>query len=77
VRRAGDGYPCRNDGGNLPEWGLCYAPPYLLEKDPVNMIGYAIENILTGKVRQFHWHVNDIFNRCRQRYVGCENPSGI
>ena len=40
---------------DLAELELCYAPPYSSAKDPVNMAGFAIENILTGKVRQFHW----------------------
>lgn len=35
---------------------LCYAPPYSSAKDPVNMIGYAAENLLRGNVKQFHWH---------------------
>ena len=35
---------------------LCYAPPYSSAKDPVNMAGYVIENLLTGKVKNFHWH---------------------
>ncbi len=35
---------------------LCYAPPYGSAKDPVNMVGYVIENLLSGQVRQFHWH---------------------
>lgn len=35
---------------------LCYAPPYNSAKDPVNMVGFVIENLLTGKVKQFHWH---------------------
>lgn len=43
---------------DLAELELCYAPPYSSAKDPVNMAGFAIENILTKKVRQFHW--NDI-----------------
>ncbi|MCL1792286.1 MAG: CoA-disulfide reductase [Oscillospiraceae bacterium] len=41
---------------DLTQLELCYAPPYSSAKDPVNMAGYAIENILTGKVKNFHWH---------------------
>ena len=41
---------------DLAEMELAYAPPFSSAKDPVNMVGFAIENILTGKVRQFHWH---------------------
>ena len=35
---------------------LAYAPPYSSAKDPVNMAGFVIENVLTGKVKQHHWH---------------------
>ena len=35
---------------------LAYAPPFSSAKDPVNMAGYVIENLLSGKVRQIHWH---------------------
>ena len=41
---------------DLTRLELCYAPPYGSAKDPVNMAGYAIENLLTGKVKNFHWH---------------------
>ena len=42
---------------------LCYAPPYSSAKDPVNMAGYMIENVLTGKVKNFHWHDVDSLPR--------------
>ncbi|MHC1786484.1 MAG: FAD-dependent oxidoreductase [Christensenellales bacterium] len=35
---------------------LCYAPPFSSAKDPVNMAGFVIENLLSGKVRNYHWH---------------------
>jgi len=41
---------------DLTRLELCYAPPYSSAKDPVNMAGYVIENIITGKVMNFHWH---------------------
>ena len=41
---------------DLTKLELCYAPPYSSAKDPVNMAGFTIENILTGKVKTFHWH---------------------
>nr|WP_269144161.1 CoA-disulfide reductase [Clostridium guangxiense] len=34
---------------DLVELELSYAPPYSSAKDPVNMVGFAAENILTGK----------------------------
>lgn len=35
---------------------LCYAPPFGSAKDPVNMLGFVGENVVTGKVKQFFWH---------------------
>ena len=42
----------------LTELDLAYAPPYSSAKDPVNMVGFMIENLESGKVKQFHW--NDV-----------------
>ena len=41
---------------DLTELELCYAPPYSSAKDPVNMAGFVIDNILKGKVKNVHWH---------------------
>lgn len=38
---------------DLTELELSYAPPYSSAKDPVNMIGYIAEDVLTGKVDVF------------------------
>lgn len=35
---------------------LCYAPPFGSAKDPVNMLGFVGENVVTGKIKQFFWH---------------------
>lgn len=40
---------------DLTELDLAYAPPYASAKDPVNMTGYVIENILEKTVDQIHW----------------------
>lgn len=37
---------------------LCYAPPFGSAKDPVNMLGFTAENIISGKIKQFFW--NDV-----------------
>jgi NADPH-dependent 2,4-dienoyl-CoA reductase/sulfur reductase-like enzyme/rhodanese-related sulfurtransferase len=47
----------------LTKLELCYAPPYSSAKDPVNMAGFMIENLLTGKVKQVHWHDIDALPR--------------
>ncbi len=40
---------------DLTELDLTYAPPYSAAKDPVNMAGYMIQDILTGLVKQMSW----------------------
>lgn len=40
---------------DLTELELCYSPPYSSAKDPVNMAGYVIENIIEGKVKTIHY----------------------
>lgn len=42
-------------GLQLKDLDLAYAPPYSSAKDPVNMAGFMIENIATGKVKQYFW----------------------
>ncbi len=39
----------------LKDLDLAYAPPFSSAKDPVNMAGFMIENIDSGKVKQYHW----------------------
>ncbi|MDL2318459.1 FAD-dependent oxidoreductase [Eubacteriales bacterium OttesenSCG-928-A19] len=41
---------------DLSELELCYAPPFSSAKDPVNMAGFVIDNLLSGKSQHFHWH---------------------
>ena len=41
----------------LKELELAYAPPYSSAKDPVNMLGFAAENVLRGLVRFADWDV--------------------
>ena len=43
-------------GFDLAELELCYAPPFSSAKDPVNMIGFVIENTVKGLVKNVHWH---------------------
>ena len=38
----------------LRELDLAYAPPYSSAKDPVNMAGFMIDNILRGVLKQWH-----------------------
>lgn len=40
---------------DLTELELCYAPPFGSAKDPVNFVGYVVENTLAGRVKNFFW----------------------
>ena len=40
-------------GVELKELDLAYAPPYSSAKDPVNMAGFMIENLMQGLVKQY------------------------
>ena len=40
----------------LTEFEHAYAPPFSSAKDPVNMAGFAAENILQNKSRIFYWN---------------------
>ena len=42
---------------DLKELDLAYAPPYSSAKDPVNMVGFMVENISKG-LKQ--WHLSDL-----------------
>lgn len=43
----------RGTVADLTELELSYAPPYSSAKDPVNMLGYAAENVLAGRTDVF------------------------
>ncbi len=43
-------------GFDLAELELCYAPSFSSAKDPVNMVGFVIENTIKGLVKNYHWH---------------------
>lgn len=47
----------------LAELELAYAPPYSSAKDPVNLAGFMVENIVSGLMKQFHWHDIDSLPR--------------
>lgn len=42
-------------GSDLKDLDLAYAPPYSSPKDPINIAGCMIDNISSGKIRQFHY----------------------
>lgn len=70
---------------DLIDLELCYAPPFSAAKSTLNMAGFAIENIITGKVKNFHWE--DVYKvretgtlldvRTRDEYVKGSVPGFI
>jgi NADPH-dependent 2,4-dienoyl-CoA reductase/sulfur reductase-like enzyme/peroxiredoxin family protein/TusA-related sulfurtransferase/rhodanese-related sulfurtransferase len=52
IRLGGDIY-------SLKKLELAYAPPYSSAKDPVNMLGFVAENVLTGKVNFVNYNEID------------------
>lgn len=43
-------------GPDLADLELAYAPPYGSAKDPVNMLGYIAENLLSKLAKNIQWH---------------------
>ncbi len=41
---------------DLMNLDLAYAPPYSAAKDPVNMLGFYGDNVLSGRDETFQWH---------------------
>ena len=41
---------------DLTRLDLCHTAPFSPIKDPVNMAGYVVENVLDGRIKLFHWH---------------------
>ncbi len=51
----------------LADLELAYAPPFSSAKDPVNMLGYIAENLLSGLVESVHW--NEVEDHTDQGYL--------
>lgn len=45
----------RMTADDLAEFEHGYAPPFSSAKDPVNMAGFVIQNLMDGLIRQFYW----------------------
>jgi len=48
-------------GPQLADLELAYAPPFGSAKDPVNMLGYIAENLLSGLTANVQWHEVEAF----------------
>jgi rhodanese-related sulfurtransferase len=45
----------------LADLELAYAPPFGSAKDPVNMLGYIAENLISGLTKNAQWHQIDSY----------------
>ncbi len=60
---------------DLMELELAYAPPYSSAKDPVNMAGYVIENVITNKNPQIHYdEIVEYFDDSSKILLDVRNP---
>lgn len=53
----------------LADLELAYAPPFGSAKDPVNMLGYVAENILSGLVETVQWHEVDDYRERGAQFI--------
>lgn len=59
----------------LADLELAYAPPFGSAKDPVNMLGYVAENVLSGLVRTVQWHEVDDYRVRGAQFVDVRTPA--
>lgn len=58
----------------LADLELAYAPPFGSAKDPVNMLGYIAENLLSGLVKTVQWHEIDDYRLRGAQFVDVRTP---
>jgi rhodanese-related sulfurtransferase len=61
-------------GPELADLELAYSPPFGSAKDPVNMLGYMADNILTGLTTSVQWHELDARMRAGAHVVDVRTP---
>ncbi|WP_203642039.1 FAD-dependent oxidoreductase [Levilactobacillus andaensis] len=62
---------------DLPELELTYAPPFGSAKDPVNMLGYAAENLALGLSKSIQWHELPAALAAGKRLLDVRNPDEL
>lgn len=58
----------------LADLELAYAPPFGSAKDPVNMLGYIAENIVSGLVKTAQWHEVDEYRNAGYGLLDVRTP---
>ena len=59
----------------LSDLELAYAPPYGSAKDPVNMLGYMAENLMSGLTKNAQWHQIDQFLQNGYQLLDVRSPT--
>lgn len=59
----------------LADLELAYAPPFGSAKDPVNMLGYMAENVITGFVQTAQWNEVEAYRQSGYQIVDVRSSS--
>ncbi|WP_125573609.1 FAD-dependent oxidoreductase [Levilactobacillus huananensis] len=62
---------------DLPELELTYAPPFGSAKDPVNMLGYAAQNVMDGLSQSIQWSELPAALQAGKRVLDVRNPAEL
>lgn len=62
---------------DLPELELSYSPPFGAAKDPVNLAGYAAQNILEGLSENIQWHELSKYQKAGAYLIDVREPEEI
>ena len=59
----------------LADLELAYAPPFGSAKDPVNMLGYIAENMMSGLLKTAQWSQTQEYREAGYQLIDCRTPS--
>ena len=59
----------------LADLELAYAPPFGSAKDPVNMLGYIAENMMSGLLKTAQWNQTQEYREAGYQLIDCRTPS--
>ncbi len=61
----------------LADLELAYAPPFGSAKDPVNMLGYIAENIISGLTKNAQWNQIDEYKNLGYELLDVRTPNEV
>ena len=59
----------------LADLELAYAPPFGSAKDPVNMLGYIAENMMSGLLKTAQWNQTEEYREAGYQLIDVRTPS--